>query len=375
MGLETGGLEVDVMSLRQKIWSTLLLLVLVTQAQAATTTVEMLRDMFRRPVTEWREVLKSNRALLDQQFFSNVEKRIRWGIENNHIDDAFRFAMVGDFGSEAKSKPANFRIDLAELFFNAENFVMAGQIVDNIMVTSPDTPAAKRAAFLRARLFEMQKNLFQAHAAYVELARQGYKPEEAWHKAGLISMLIHEESRGLEELKRAKEAGSVAAGIDYDKFKSQLTGDWVESFPAAANTSGTTNEGLVNTSKGPDKGELLTEAKSAVLAGNLDVGRAKYQEAYNLDNNNPEIFRGLAAVLYRQGALGEAKAFLDKVITQDQNDPELYRFRGNVLERMYDRDKNQQNLAAAVADYEKALSLSPNHQFLQTEYQRAKGKK
>ena len=362
------------MSLRQKIWSILLGLILVTQAQAATTTVEMLRDMFRRPVTEWREVLQSNRALLDQQFFSNVEKRIRWGIENNHIDDAFRFAMVGDFGSEAKNQPANFRIDLAELFFNAENYVMAGQIVDNIMVTSPDTPAAKRAAFLRARLFEMQKNLFQAHEAYVELAKQNYKPDETWHKAGLISMMVNQESRGLEELKRAKEAGSVPAGIDYDRYKSQLTGDWVESFPTAPNTSGTTNEGLVNTNKGPDKAELVTEAKSAVLAGNLDLGRAKYQQAYQLDKNNPEIFRGLAAVLYRQGALGEAKAFLDEVITRDQNDPELYRFRGNVMERMFDRDKDKQNLAAAIADYQQALSLSPNHQFLQTEYQRAKSK-
>ena len=362
------------MSLRQKIWCVLLLSVLVAQAQAAGTTVEMLREMFRKPVPEWREVLKSSRPLLDQQFFTNVERRIRWGIENNHIDDAFRFAMVGDFASEVKNKPGNFRIDLAELFYNAGNEPMTLQIADNIIITSPDTPAARRAEFLKAGLMERRGDLFEAHAAYAELARKGFKPDICWHKAGLISMLIQQETRGLEELRKAKEAGNIPAGIDLQRFEQQLSGGVFENLPPVQNSStGATNEGIVT--KGPDAGKLLSEAKSAVLAGNLEVGRAKYQEAYKQDKTNPEILRGFGAVLYRLGALGEAKAFLDQAIQADRNDPELYRFRANVMERMYDREKNKADLDAAIADYQKAMKLAPNHQFLPTELERAQSKK
>ena len=109
----------------------------------------MLMEMFRTPITEWRQQLKDNSRLLDEDFFTNVGKRIRWGIENNHVDDAFRFAIAGDFACEAVSRPANYRIDLAELFYKAENTTMTGQIIDNIIITSLGHFYGVRAAAYR----------------------------------------------------------------------------------------------------------------------------------------------------------------------------------------------------------------------------------
>jgi tetratricopeptide (TPR) repeat protein len=361
------------MSMRRILNSVVLLLLLGSTASAATSTVEMLRDMFRRPVTEWREVMKASRPLLTQDFFTNVEKRVRWGIENNHIDDAFRFAMVGDFGAEVKGQPANYRIDLADLFYKAGNQMMAGQIVDNILVTSPGTPAAKRASFLRAQLLEMRKELFAAHEAYLELAKSGHEPGLCWYKAGLISMAIQEETRGLEELKRAKDAGNVQAGVDYERYKAALSGDFTAIEPLENRQGIDTTTGVAPISS-PDKTALLTSAQEAMDAGELEKARKNYQDLLNIDNKDPQITRGMAALLYRLGALEEALAFTDAALGRVPGDAELLRIRGNAAERTFDRTKDKSYLVRALQDYQEASKIAPNHQFLVLEYKRAQAK-
>lgn len=80
--------------------------------------VKMLRELFRSPVTEWERILTENRSILNQSFFDNVAKRIRWGVENGHIDDAHRFALVGDMAARVTGSKAVFRSDLQELLNN-----------------------------------------------------------------------------------------------------------------------------------------------------------------------------------------------------------------------------------------------------------------
>lgn len=347
---------------------------IATQAQAATSQVEMLREMFRKPASEWKQVMQESRALLDANFFENVEKRVRWGIENNHVDDAFRFAMVGDFGSEVKGRPANYRIDLAELFLKAENRTMTGQIVDNILLTSPGTPAARRAMYLRGELYEMDKQLYQAHQAFRELAESGYKPADTWYKAGQISLFIQEEKRGLEELKRAKEAGNLEAGVLYEKLVRQLQGDWTTSFEPLPNREGIDTRTGVQTPAVKDAASLVAEAKKYTEDGDLDSALSRYREAYSMNPADPDVVRGYGALLYRRATLEEAQKFLDQALQANPTDAELYRIRANTLERLYDRKKDRNLLKQALEDYKKGLELSPTHSFMLMEYERAKAK-
>lgn len=359
------------MNLRRLALNSVLILFLAVGAQAASSPVELLRDMFRRPVTEWKEVLSTSKPLLDEQFFLNVEKRIRWGIENNHIDDAFRFAMVGDFGAEIKGKPANFRIDLADLFFQAENITMAGQIVDNILVTSPTGLPAKRATFLRARMLEMQKDLFRAHQLYTELAGQGYEAGEAWFKAGQISMMIQEEKRAALEWEKAVKAGHVQAGVELQRYRQAVDGDWTEIIPPVANDPSRVVEKPPTV---PQNEDFLVSAETALEAGDLELAKSKLQSAYQAAPQNPDVVRRMAALLYRMGSLEEAKAFLDSALARSPQDVELLRIRANTEERLYDRSRQDQYLAQALTDYSQAMKLAPNHQFLPLEYERAQAK-
>ena len=77
--------------------------------------VKMLRELFRSPVTEWERILTKNRSILNESFFENIAKRIRWGVGNGHIDDAHRFALVGDMAARVAGSKAVFRSDLWEL--------------------------------------------------------------------------------------------------------------------------------------------------------------------------------------------------------------------------------------------------------------------
>lgn len=361
--------------------SALLGMTLWTAAGAASTSAEMLREMFAVPPTEWRQHLQTNRRLLNEEFFTNVDRRIRWGIENNHVDDAFRFAMVGDFAAEVSKRPANYRIDLAELFFKAQNYLMTRQTIDNIIITSPDTPVAYRAQFLRGRLKEMEKDLFGAYQDYVELANKKYEPAETWYKAAQISGFRGELSLAKEEFKKAAAAGSKPAEIELKRLEEMDNVDWSGIAPAP-NTSNTTvpilspatqDPGQVGTPQPPLSVEdPVAKARLALADGRVDDAVADFQLAY--DGKSLEIAREYGAALYRSGDLAKAKSILDQALVNHPNDVELLRFRGNTLERMYDREGQANNLKAALVDYQKALGLEPSHALLPWEIERAKAK-
>ena len=367
------------MLMRRDIASALLLLLMVaSSAQADTTPVEMLRDIFRSPVTEWKRILGESKPLLNESFFTNVEKRIRWGIENNHIDDAMRFAMVGDFAAEVKGRPAPFRADLAQLFYDAQNYTMAGQMVDNILVTAPpSSESAKKAKYLKASMAELKKDFFTAHELYVELAKDGYEEGEMWFKAGQISMWLQQEKRGIEEWDRAIQAGHVQARVEKEKYVLRNKGDWNELIPVEPNspeTAASIQSKPTNTNTGTDKDKKLVDAAAAIENGTLETAKSIYQDLYREFPTDPEVTRNLSALLYRMGDLEEAKAFLDVAIGMSPQDPELLRFRGNTYERMFDRSREVKHLENALADYRQAMQIAPNHQFLVIEFQRAQTK-
>jgi hypothetical protein len=364
---------------RRCIASVMMLLLTVATAQAASSPVEMLRDLFRSPVTEWKQILAQSKGILNEQFFTNVEKRVRWGIENNHVDDAMRFAMVGDFASEVKNRPAPYRIDLAQLFFDAENYTMAGQMVENILITSPKTPAGRRAKYIKAAMLELKQDFFSAHLLYVELAKDGYEEGEMWFKAGLISKWLQQENRMAEEWQRASKAGHVQARVELEKYRAAMKGDWDQVIPPlenSAETNAAISDNSVNNSSGmPDKDKKLVDVAAYIDNGDLASAKSVLQDLYRDNPRDNEVTRKLSALLYRMGELEEAKAFLDAALAASPQDAELLRFRANTTERMFDRSREAKHLQAALADYGLAVKLAPNHRFLPMEYERAQKKK
>ncbi len=77
--------------------------------------VEMLRELFRLPIGTWKEHLAANQRLLTDDFLNQVERRIRWGLENKHFDDASRFATVGDLTLELRGRRPVFQTELRPL--------------------------------------------------------------------------------------------------------------------------------------------------------------------------------------------------------------------------------------------------------------------
>lgn len=69
------------------------------------TPVQMLRHLFESPVTSWPTILKRHEYLLNEQFFENVDKRILWGMENEHYDDAARFSLLRRYARQTVGLP------------------------------------------------------------------------------------------------------------------------------------------------------------------------------------------------------------------------------------------------------------------------------
>lgn len=361
-------------------------------AQAATTSVEMLRNLFQLPITEWKQQLKANSRLLTDEFFSNIDKRVRWGIENNHVDDAFRFAMVGDFAAEAVNRPANYRIDLADLFFKAENDLLTGQIVDNIIITSPGTPQAMNAQLLRARLKEKGKDLFGAYQDYAALTKLGFKLDESWYRCGLISEFIGEVARAKEEYTKAIAAGNRQEAQQHlDRILAQESGSWdqIPALPNAPNdrtkvqtdgvattspttATSTTSSSSSVSSKAENVAQLLSKARLQAANGQLVDAAESYSAIF--DPSDAEQGRDFAAVYYRMGALDKAQAIYEQALHTHPNDVDLLRGRANTLERLYDRTGQRNALSSAVADYKRASELAPNHPLLSWELKRAQSK-
>ena len=118
--------------------------ILTTAAQAAyDNPKDMLVEMFRRPYTEWREVLLDSRTLLTADFFQKVEQRIRWAMERKEYDDAARFAMVGDLAADVRSYPGNFRLNLAREFGSQGEVEISRRLAEDILKTTTDAGLAE----------------------------------------------------------------------------------------------------------------------------------------------------------------------------------------------------------------------------------------
>ena len=77
--------------------------------------------------------------------------------------------------------------------------------------------------------------------------------------------------------------------------------------------------------------ELLRQGRELVKAGNYPQAIATYQQAANLDRQNPKIFSGIGYLEARQGHFQEAaKAYQQAIALQPRNS-EIYELLGSAL--------------------------------------------
>lgn len=323
--------------------------------------VEMLRQVFARPQSEWRDILSDHSRVLDGSFFTNVEKRVRWAVDHNHIDDAIRFTMVGDVAADVKGRPGNYRLGLAEAFIRAGNVSIGSQLVDNILLSDKDN---KPANFMKGGLLESEKNFFEAHKRYKTLSDGGYQRAECLYRMGRISLLLGEDVRARKEFEQCLQADSShqLARRELDAMLNQYrpSGGGDQSPPT------------------PDQKQravaFFEDAEGALQASDLKRAESMYLKATEADPLHVKAHVYLGALYYRLGNIDLAVEYSRKATELDPADFEAWRYLGNAYERRFDTKGESEDLTDAVKAYQRGIELNPDDQQIQGELDRAQQK-
>lgn len=334
---------------------------LPARAADETAQVMMLKEMFGSDQSQWKEILARHAGLLDQTFFERCESRIRWGIENNHFEDSFRFAMVADYAAMTVHRPDVYRLELAQMFVKAGNLENALDLVENILLSNNNNYAAM---FIKASIFHDTQKLAEAYEIYKEVIDGNYQVAECYYRRALIDFTLGRDELGkanlAECLKREPQhKGAVAL---MDKLKA-------------------INDGMTITpgTPGPDNNNndveaIFREAEKQYAAGDFTTAETLYISVLRIDRKHKAARKYLGALYYRQAQLDKAAEQLSQVATLDPGDVENWHYLGNTYERLFDTKGNPQMLSAAVDAYQKAAELDPTNQVVQSELARAQGK-
>ncbi|MBI3929758.1 MAG: tetratricopeptide repeat protein [Armatimonadetes bacterium] len=320
--------------------------------------VEMLKRVFsQEDVTKWKDVLRQHSGVLDESFFQKVESRIRWSVDHNHIDDAIRFAMVGDYSAEVKGKPGNYRLGLTEAFLKAGNMTLAAQLIENLLIENPEL---KPARFMKAALLEGKKDFFEAHELFGKLAQEGYKRVDCLFQQGLISLVIGQEERARKEF---QEVLKIDPGHSGAREKIALM-DRV----LGVSSQGT---GTPNT-QGADT--FFREAEAALGKGQLQQAEELYRKALGADPRHLRSLRYLGALYYRLGSMDQALDVLLQATRVNADDFDTWRYLGNAYERKFDTQGNPGDLNQAIQAYQQSVRINPENELVRGELERAQQK-
>jgi hypothetical protein len=106
-------------------WKALMLVGVLTSSPGICATDDsqklLLMQVLRADQEDWPAVLVDHREQLDEAFFERVRVRILWAVENNQIEDAIRFSVVGDMASQTLGRPGSYRATLVEAFERSGN--------------------------------------------------------------------------------------------------------------------------------------------------------------------------------------------------------------------------------------------------------------
>lgn len=321
--------------------------------------VEMLKEVFKAPPAQWQEIISRHRGVLDNSFFENVEKRIRWALDSNHIDDAMRFLMVADFAAGVSGRKVIYRLAAAEQFLKAGNLRMFRELVDNVRITEArGSEAYSAASFMLAAYDQANKEYHEAIVLYQECFEDGYRRDESAYHMGEVYLLIGDEQKGLEMLRRSADPRAQALLQKLTQPVAPQPQPQPQPQPVA--------------SAGADA--YFQQAETLVAGADLEQAEEYYLRALQEKPDHVKANVYLGALYYRLGSLDQAVQYLTRATQLDPGDFEAWRFLGNSYERLYDTAGAQSNLDQAVSAYQKGMELSPADPMVRSELQRAQSK-
>lgn len=354
-----------------------------TPAHAADETqqVLMLKKLFMAPTTQWVEVLEQHRNLLDASFFERVEKRIRWSLDNGQVDDAVRFAIVGDLAGRAAGRKTNYRLELAQLFLKLNNAQLPIDLLDNILVMEPKDQPAR---FLKASILHDGGNLVDSYTYYVDLAGEGYRKAECLYRMALIELRKEDPGLAREHLEEAvridprhvlarQELDRVNKGLAELHFVPEGPGGQPNSVPF----QGTPNQGGPN-SLTPDQknraDDFLAQAETARESGDLPRAVSLYNQAISANPTLVKAYVYLGTVYFQTRNLDTAISTLTRAAELDAKDAEAWRFLGYCYERRWDVKQESGDLQKAMDAFQKSNDLDPSNELLRMDLQRVQDK-
>ncbi|MBQ7503025.1 tetratricopeptide repeat protein [bacterium] len=339
--------------------------------------VLMLRKVFATAVEGWEDILRANTKLLDKSFFERVESRIKWSIDNGQVEDAVRFAYVGDLAGNIVNHKTNYRMQMSQLFRKLGNMPMALDLINNVCIMEPDN---KEALFYQASLMQDAGSHIDCYPIYQKLAEDGYKRDECYYRMALLELERSEIETAREHLKQAVKINS-----HHEPAKKKL--DQIERALAQATFVPTENNlasGIPVSSNGQfpiaasNSSKAMSfamEGDAALKEGSISKAKELYSKALTADPKSAQGLMGRGIVAYREGDLEGAIASFEAASQRFLNgNANLERYLGSCYEFRYDSLKDKGDLDKARACYQRCKDLDANNEFVEADLMRVSQK-
>lgn len=317
---------------------------------------QLLNQVFSRPEPEWTTILRDNAELIDQSFFQRVDERLRWNAENNQIDDAIRFALLGDFACNAVGITGGYRLGLATWFERAGNDELARPLIENILMTNPEMHQAR---YLRAAYLRNDGDFGGAERDYQVMIEAGYRVADCEAALGMLATVMQkwpEAKRHFEKAVALEPQHAIAApALDRIDAREVPGGAPFQDVPPA-------DRGIARSELLVDPklfALYLRQAETALKSNKLREAELNYQKAVvaNPKDGAPRIYLG--ALYYRMGHLSDALFFINAGLGLAPENVDGWRFAGCAFERRFDLSGAQSDLANARRAYSRTLELHP----------------
>lgn len=134
---------------------------------------------------------------MDQDFFARLKARVDWSADNGHIDDAYRFAVVGDYACEVTKRPTGYCFGLfsRRRYYDGNDFE-TGYVIDNFIFTHPQWPDA---IYLRAAYRRQYGDWAGVADDYRTLIRQSFRLEDCYRYRELCLLELEKQGKIVAE--------------------------------------------------------------------------------------------------------------------------------------------------------------------------------
>ena len=337
--------------------------------------VQLLQQVFRLPQPEWPPLLSDNRHLLDQSFFERCDARIRWGIENNQIDDALRISTVADTAMKVNGQKGRYRMTMIHAFLKSNNMGMAKDVIINVRLTDPDDSEAK---FLFASILKSEGDVVNSYNAFKELISAGYHRDECLFQMGLLDLAMERFTLGEQELREC-----LALNPNHTEAQKVLDRYLAARPKLAPPGTAFNNLPLPPSHKGPtvslDAQKLcqtyFDEAEAYFHAGEIGKAKLAYGRALEKNPTHVKSLVYLGALLYRQGDVNGAIERLTQALGQDRKDVEALRYLGYAFERRFDAKGAKQDLEQAAMCFQTGSKVAPGDRQFKSDLERVSSKR